>query len=115
MNNNSGRAYLRGMALCTLAFLTHPRAEAQITPRDTSAAYRPICNGRDAVIGRPGDSPYSLHHLSRPYPRTRRLPKEICYYYGLYSGMWIPTGRDRVLGSPSLLGASFGQWINRFM
>jgi hypothetical protein len=28
--------------------------------------------------------------------------------------MWIPTGRNRVLGSHPLLGMNIGQWINRF-
>jgi hypothetical protein len=29
--------------------------------------------------------------------------------------MWIPVGRNQVLGSHPLLGMNFGQWINRFM
>lgn len=28
--------------------------------------------------------------------------------------MWIPTGKDRILGTHPLLGLEFGQWINRF-
>jgi hypothetical protein len=114
MNTNIIRAYGRSMAVLVFGFSIYQQVDAQITPRDSSAYYRPRWNGRDAVIHRPGDRPYSLYHMSRPYPRVAKPPKELCNYYAFYTGMWIPTGRDQVLGSHPLLGMNFGQWINRF-
>jgi hypothetical protein len=115
MTNDFVRARIRTLTIfCSLFLLTVQQVDAQISPRDT-LSYRPAWNGRDAVIHRPGDKPYSLYHLERPYPKIRKQPHDLTNFYGLYSGMWIPTGRDRVLGSHPLFGMDFGQWINRFM
>jgi hypothetical protein len=112
--NSCSRSYLfRFFFLLAFVISLCQQVAAQEIPRDLST--RPAWNGRDAVIHRPGDKPYSLYHLSGRYPHILKRPKEICNYYAFYTGMWIPTGRDRVLGSHPLLGINFGQWINRFM
>jgi hypothetical protein len=116
MTNNFVRAFVRNLAiLCLLFLLLNSKVDAQISPQDTLSYHRPLWNGRDAVIHRPADSPYSLHHLARPFPAVQKPPPEVTSFCTFYTGMWIPTGRDRVLGSHPLLGVELGKWTDRFM
>src|SRR5262249_8595172 len=115
MNNNFARACACGMTLCAYILLLPQKANSQRLRNDSLTVHRPAWNGVDPVIHRPGDAPFSLYHLSHPYPHIRKQPKEITSYFAFNTGMWIPTGRDCVLGSHPLLGMNFGQWINRFV
>ncbi len=74
----------------------------------------PKWNGRDPVVHRAGDPPFALYHLAGKPPHIRKQPIDLCSYFGGSSGVWIPQGRDQVLGTHPLLGMTFGQWINRF-
>jgi hypothetical protein len=100
----------RSLLVLAITFFYQP-TRAQVNPRDSSS-FRPRWNGRDAVIHRAGDKPYTLYHWDGRSPKG---PKEICSFVTYYTGMWVPDGRNRILGTHPLLGMSLGQWVNKLM